>query len=203
MIRLTTKRLVIRDPLLADIEGWHCLMSDRKTMYYLPDIMTRTQEESLRNLETAVGEAKSLNRIKYFFTIENNKTSAFIGTVGYTVTQTTPVGKIVNAGYFMLPNYHGLGFMTEAFLEVIRFAFEDNGVYRIETGCISENRASERVMQKCGLVKEAARKECVWHDGRLKDRVEYRLLKDEWELQRQAAVIGRGDTTDDDAINRG
>jgi len=24
-------------------------------------------------------------------------------------------------------------------------------------------------------------KSCVWHEGKLKDRVEYRLLKDEWE----------------------
>jgi hypothetical protein len=70
--------------------------------------------------------------------------------------------------------------MTEALNEVIRFAFEDDGVYRISTGCITENRASERVMQKCGLIKEAEYKSYVWHDERIKDRVEYRLLKDEW-----------------------
>jgi ribosomal-protein-alanine N-acetyltransferase len=70
--------------------------------------------------------------------------------------------------------------MTEAFREVIRFAFEDDGVYRISTGCLSENRASERVMQKCGLIKEADYKSFVWHDGRMKDRVEYRMLRDEW-----------------------
>jgi|GEM_PF-73270 len=180
MIHLATNRLIIRDPLPADAEEWHRLLSDPKTMYYLPDIMTRSFEESRDNLECAINESKIPNRTKYFFAIESKATGALIGTIGYTVMQTTPAGKVVGVGYFILPEYHGQGIMTEALREVIRFAFEDGGVYRIETGCITENRASERVMQKCGLIKEAERKAYVWHDGRLKDRVEYRLLRDEW-----------------------
>ena len=180
MIRLTTNRIIIRDPLLTDIDAWHRLLCDPKTMYYLPDIMTRSLEESRNNLETAVAEAHNPNRTKYYFVIEDKKTGAFIGTAGYTVTRTVPAGKAVGVGYFILPEYHGQGIMTEALLEVIRFAFEDDGVYRIETGCLTENRASERIMQKCGFIKEAERKSYAWHDGRLKDRVEYRLLRDEW-----------------------
>jgi ribosomal-protein-alanine N-acetyltransferase len=98
------------------------------------------------------------------------------------VTKTTPIGKFVGAGYFILPEYHGQGFMTEALGEVIRFAFTEDGVFRISTGCLIENRASERVMQKCGFIKEAVYKSYTWHDGRIKDRVEYRLLKEEWLL---------------------
>ena len=180
MIRLKSKRLIIRDPLPTDIEDWHRLISDPKTMYYLPDILTCSLDESRNNLEAAINESLSLNRKKYFFTIEHIETGAFIGTVGYTVTHTTPLGKFVGAGYFILPEFHGQGYMTEALNEVIRFAFEDNDVYRVSTGCLAENRASERVMQKCGMVKESERKHFTWHDGQMKDRVEYRLLKDEW-----------------------
>ena len=180
MIQLQTKRLIIRDPLPKDINDWHRLLSDSKTMYYLPDIMTRSIDESRQNLNVAIDEAQNPNRTKYFFAIENGETGAFIGTVGYTVTKTTPLGKFAGAGYFILPEYHDQGYMTEALLEVIRFAFEKDGVYRINTGCLAENRASERVMQKCGLIKEAEYKSYTWHDERMKDRVEYRLLKDEW-----------------------
>ena len=180
MINLYTNRLIIRDPLPSDIDGWHRLLSDPKVMYYLPDIMTFSLAESRENLEIAISEAQKPNRTKYFFAIEDKETGAFIGTVGYTVTRTTPAGKAIGVGYFILPEYHRQGIMTEALLEVIRFAFDDGGAHRIETGCITENRASERVMQKCGLIKEAERKEYVWHDGRLKDRVEYRLTMDEW-----------------------
>jgi ribosomal-protein-alanine N-acetyltransferase len=180
MIQLTTGRLIIRDPLLSDIDDWHRLLSDHETMYYLRDIMTRTFDESRQNLEAAVADVQNPDRTKYYLAIENKDSGTFVGTVGYTVTQTTPVGKLVGAGYFILPEYHGQGYMTEAFREIIRFAFEDNGVYRISTGCLSENQASERVMIKCGLIKEAEYKSYTWHDGRMKDRVEYRLLRDEW-----------------------
>jgi len=179
MIRLITERLIIRDPLPTDITDWHRLISDSKTMYYLPGIITCSLEESQQNLDVAVNEASSSNRTKYFFAIEHKETGAVIGSVGYTVTGATPLGKIVGLGYFMLPEFHGKGIMPEAVREVIRFAFEENGVYRISTGCLAENVASERVMQKCGMFREAEFKCHTWHDGRMKDRVEYRLLRDE------------------------
>ena len=54
-------------------------------------------------------------------------------------------------------------------------------IYRVTTGCLAENKGSERVMQKNGLIKEAEHIDYEWHDGKLKTRVEYRLLKPEWE----------------------
>ena len=146
MIRLQTRRLIVRDPLYADIDGWHRLLSCPKTMYYLPDIMTYSLEDSYANLKTAIDESKNPNRTKYFFAIECNNTCAFMGIVGYTVTESTPLGKLVGAGYFILPEYHGQGYMTEALSEVIRFAFEDDNVYRISTGCLTENQASCAVL---------------------------------------------------------
>jgi len=159
-------------------------------MYYLQDIMTRSFEESRRNLEVAVSEASSAVRTKYFLAVEQKETGLFIGTAGYSVSKATPLGKIVDMGYFIQPEYHNRGYMTEAVNEIVRFAFQDDGVHRICTGCITENQPSERVMQKCGFVKEADRKSYTWHDGRMKDRVEYRLLKDEWMILRKAT---RGD----------
>ena len=35
-------------------------------------------------------------------------------------------------------------------------------------------------MQKCGLIKEAEKPDWTWHGGKLKTRVEYRLLRQEW-----------------------
>jgi len=35
-------------------------------------------------------------------------------------------------------------------------------------------------MQKNGFIKEGEFKECVFHDGKLKNRVQYRLMKNEW-----------------------
>ena len=64
---------------------------------------------------------------------------------------------------------------------MIEYAFENDNVYRISTGCLKENIGSEKVMKKCGMIKEAEFKEYQLHKNKLKDRVEYRLLKYEWE----------------------
>ena len=53
-------------------------------------------------------------------------------------------------------------------------------MYRVTTGCLAENIGSERVMQKNGMIKEAERPDYEWHDGKMKSRLEYRLLKNEW-----------------------
>lgn len=188
MVRLVTERLVIRDPRPDDLHDWHRLMSDARNMYYLQDIMTHSPEESRQNLDDAVADAERPGRTKYFLAIEHRETGVFIGTAGYTVQETTRQGKLAHVGYFILPEHHGHGYMTEALREVIRFAFEEDDVFRLHTGCLSENRASERVMQKCGFTKEAEFFAYIWHDGRMKDRVEYRLLRKEW----QAAQVTDG-----------
>ncbi|MBR5938411.1 MAG: GNAT family N-acetyltransferase [Clostridiales bacterium] len=46
------------------------------------------------------------------------------------------------------PKYWGNGYTSEAANRVLAFAFEENNVYRVTTGCLAENRGSERVMQK-------------------------------------------------------
>ena len=66
----------------------------------------------------------------------------------------------------------------------MEFAFLEDGVYRVTTGCLGENVGSERVMLKCGMIKEAEHVDWEWHDGRMKTRLEYRLLKNEWEAMR-------------------
>lgn len=183
MIRIETARLVIREPEITDLADWHRLMSDPKTMYYLRDIMTHSLEESKENLLAAISASQNPNRTHYFLAMELKETGVFMGSIGYTVTAISPVGKTVDAGYFILPEYHGKGYVTEALTELLRFAFEKNNVQRFKTGCLAENIPSERVMRKCGLVREGYLKAYEWHDGRYKDRVTYRLLKSEWETQ--------------------
>jgi ribosomal-protein-alanine N-acetyltransferase len=175
-----TERLVIRDHVLDDLTELHELLSDEKSMKYLPEIKTKNLNESRENLVNSVTEAGAKERKLFFFSIEKKMTKEYIGEIGYTVTQETPFGKIAGMGYFIKEKYWGKGYATEALKRVMEYAFEDGGVYRISTGCVKENKGSERVMIKCGMIKEAEYKEFQLHENTLKDRVEYRLLKHEW-----------------------
>lgn len=184
MIHLETERLILRDLLRGDLYSHHRLLSDETAMRYLSDIQTHSLDESERNLEQAIADQGNPDRTLYFLGMEEQATGQLVGEIGYTVTAVAPVGKLVHLGYFSFSRYWGKGYMTEALRETLRFAFEENGVYRVSTGCLKDNVGSERVMQKCGMVQEADRVDSEWWEGTLHTRVEYRLLREEWQRSR-------------------
>ena len=179
-IELETKRLILRDHVIEDLETHHELFSDTQTMYYLQDLMTHSMEESHKNLMLAMNEVYNSERTMYFLRMEEKETKEHIGEVGYTVKSFTPVGKIVHLGYFIRKKYWNQGYTTEAVKEMLRYAFVENEVVVVQTGCISDNVSSWYVMEKCGMVREAEHKCNEWHENLLKDRFEYRMLKEEW-----------------------
>ncbi|MDL2274054.1 GNAT family N-acetyltransferase [Oscillospiraceae bacterium OttesenSCG-928-G22] len=180
MIELLTPRLRIRDHVESDLETHHELLSDERAMRYIRDIACETLDESHENLSAAIRDIANPDRKFYFLRIEDRETGAHIGEIGYTITDRNPAGAIAEVGYFLRPEHWGRGYATEAFRELIRFAFAEGGVYRICCGCSAKNRASEAVMQKCGLILEGVLKDHHWHDGGLCDRLLYRVLKSEW-----------------------
>lgn len=54
-------------------------------------------------------------------------------------------------GYGVLPEYRGLGYATEAVDALARWALCQSGVCRVEAETESGNRASQRVLEKCGF----------------------------------------------------
>lgn len=180
-MRLETKRLILRDYEECDIEAYFKLKSDSKTMYYLQDIQLYTKEEAEEDFANVLQDMKSDDRKFYFLHIELKDSHEQVGSVGYTVTENTPVGKLVHAGYFIYPKFWNHGYVTEAFKKILDFAFLENDVYRVTTGCLAENVGSEKVMKKCGMIKEAEHIDWEWHGGRMKTRVEYRMLRNEYQ----------------------
>jgi ribosomal-protein-alanine N-acetyltransferase len=181
MIRIETDRLIIRDHIHDDLESLHNLISNDEVMYYLPEIKIKSIEESKVNLDEAISESKKENkRIKYYFVILDKKHN-FIGEIGYTVQNCNFENeKIVHLGYFIHKEYWGKGITTEAVKAIIEYAFSEGNVHKIETGCLKDNVASEKIMLKCGFTREALKKDHVFHDGKWRDRVEYGLLKNEY-----------------------
>lgn len=180
MIKIITDRLLIRDHVEEDIEGMHELLSNESAMFYLPDIKTKNLEESYNNLKVAMDEANSSNRSKFFFAIIEQRTKDYIGEIGFTKIIESKYGSVLELGYFIKESYWGKGIVTEASKAVIDYAFRNVNAIKIEAGCIAENKGSEMVMKKNGMIKEAEFKKHVLLGSELYDRVEYRLLKEEW-----------------------
>lgn len=182
-IFLETERLILRDYKPADFDVYYRLKSDEQTMYYLKDIQLHSLEEARSDFESVLKDQRSLSRQFYFLHMELKDTHQQVGSIGYTVTADTPEGKLVHLGYFTWPHCWGKGYTSEALKKVMEYAFTQNNVYRITTGCLADNIGSERVMQKCGMIQEAEHVDYEYHDGRLKTRLEYRLLKGEWKTK--------------------
>ena len=180
MIKIKTERLLIRDHIEEDLVAMHELLSNEKTMFYLPGIMKRRIEDSEESLQVSISEAKSINRSKYFFAILDRKTNGYIGEIGFTKKQESASGNVMDLGYFIKEEYWGKGIVTEASKAVINYAFNNLNTIKIVAGCVVDNKGSERVMQKLGMIKEAEFKNHVLLDNRFYDRVEYRFLKEEW-----------------------
>ncbi len=186
MIYLETDRLILRDYTSDDLDAYYRLKTDDQTMYYMQDIRLDSMDQARQELADVIADMSQKNRKFYFLHMELKESHEQVGSIGYTVVGDTPVGKIVHMGYFTYPKFWGNGYTSEALSKVLEYAFTQDNVYRVTTGCLAENKGSERVMQKNGMIKEAEHKDFEWHDGKMKDRLEYRLLKHEWEKTNKA-----------------
>lgn len=72
---------------------------------------------------------------------------------------------------------------TEAAKACVDYAFKELDAWKITTGCVKENLASERIMIKLGLRKEGELRNHQSVDGEWKDRVVYGLLKSEYQME--------------------
>ena len=70
---------------------------------------------------------------------------------------------------------------------LLRLAFEELGVRRVEADCFAENLASRRVMEKIGMRHEGTfREESLHRSGRWLDGMSYALLASEFDSQQTA-----------------
>ena len=80
-------------------------------------------------------------------------------------------------GYFIGEPYWNKGIVTTAVKLITEYGFQHLGIIRIQTGVFEYNTASQRVLEKCGFVKEGVFRKSVIKRGKLWDEVRYAKLK--------------------------
>ncbi len=91
-------------------------------------------------------------------------------------------------GYIFGPAYGGHGYATEAVTAMVAHAFDRLGVRRITTGCIADNLASVRILEKVGMRREQHGVGDSWHAelGWL-DGYTYAVLAETWRSEKIVA----------------
>ena len=80
------------------------------------------------------------------------------------------------AGFAVARNRWNQGICTRALEQVVRFAFEELGLYKVAGDSDSDNPASGRVMEKVRFTREGVLKEHVYKNGRYVDRIQYGII---------------------------
>lgn len=179
MLKIEGERVYLRDHQTHDLEIFHSWLSDREIMKYLP-WRTSTVEESFLQLADCLRENVKEDRTKYFFAVILRGSEQIIGEAGFTVGAKELRGGIASMGYFFLKPYWGNGYATEVAQMMIEYCFTTLKLHKVTAGCDAENTASEMVMNKCGMKREAYREQQYYLDGHWRDRLEYGILYQDW-----------------------
>jgi RimJ/RimL family protein N-acetyltransferase len=172
---LTTERLVLRPCVAADAESIQRLVSDIEIARNTLSIPHPYPEGGAAEW-IATHEKHYANSIAIVFVIVTRDTNEIAGVVGL-VRKEHNRGEI---GYWLGVPYWGRGYATEAAREVIRYAFEEVGLNRIEAAHFSRNAASGRVMQKAGMRHEGTHREAILKWNEYLDTEMYAILRREW-----------------------
>jgi RimJ/RimL family protein N-acetyltransferase len=82
-----------------------------------------------------------------------------------------------NLGYWVRTSATGRGVCTAAFALLRKFAFEETKLFRLEILVDVDNRASQRVAEKSGAVREGILRKRLLSGGVHHDAVVYSILK--------------------------
>lgn len=108
------------------------------------------------------------------FAIAFNK--KLVGSIGI-FPQADIYEKNAETGYWLDENYWGQGIMPKAIHQIVEYGFKTFDVTRIFARPFSNNKASQRVLQKAGFTHEATIKEGVYKNGKYLDSMIYSIRK--------------------------
>ncbi len=129
----------------------------------------------------------------YGFGIFIRKGSTFVGEVSLGSVQRGPF-QSANVGYWIGAQHAGQGYMPEAVAVILRFAFDELRLHRVEAAIVPRNGPSRRVADKLGLREEGTATRFLQIRGVWEDHVRYAITAEEWAARRdalEAAVLAR------------
>jgi ribosomal-protein-alanine N-acetyltransferase len=143
---LQTARLLLRPLDAGDEQSFIALYSDPLVCQFAPHFPL-TEQQAKENLHRILAQ-RTASGFPTFFVIVEPLSRNFVGTCNFRWNATTQEQEVV---YHLCPDFWGRGYATEAVQALLAYGFTALGLPRIAGRCVAENRASRRVMEKCGM----------------------------------------------------
>ncbi|HMA33885.1 MAG TPA: GNAT family N-acetyltransferase [Chloroflexia bacterium] len=149
MHEIETARLRLRLFRPDDLDALAPIYADPDVMRYMRSGQPATREQTMRTLDRLIGMWDAQG--KGLWAVEHKADRVLIGQCGLFHLDNTPE---VEVAYLLAQPYWGAGLASEAARACLRYGFEEWGLPRIVAVARPENRASQQVMRKIGMLYE-------------------------------------------------
>lgn len=180
---LQAGRIFLRPFCEADLEAVHAYASVLENIIYMP-WGPNTPEDTRAFLAACMAADRAEPKKEYNFAIVLADSDRLIGGCSLSLDEACRQGEL---GWTLHRDFWRQGYIPEAGRSLLRFGFEELGLHRIYARCRADNYGSYRVMEKCGMRREAhfiqnhtGREPGVWYDEFV-----YALLGEEWSNRRK------------------
>ncbi len=177
-VRIETERLTLRPPIHGDFRAWTALRRDSESFLkqweptWAQDHLTRkafTNRVYWAQRSIANGTAVPLFLLR-------RSDDMLLGAITLDNIRRGPA-QAGTTGYWIGAPFARQGYMKEAIKAVVHHAFTVLDISRMEAGCLPENDASRRLLEKCGYKYEGVAQSYLQINGRWRNHVLYANLR--------------------------
>ena len=148
MLEAQTDRLLLRQWLAADREGFAAMSADPEVMRYYPHVLSREAADRTVDLWSAELATRGWSN----WAVALRDTGEFVGAVGITVPRRElPFMPCVEIGWRLARAHWKKGYATEAARAALRLAFEELALAEIVSFTALVNTPSRAVMERLGM----------------------------------------------------
>lgn len=175
---ITTEKLTLRPPALADFEAWARLRRESRAFLSPWEPSWSRDHLSSRAFRNRVAWAERAIRQHdawplFLFRAEDE---AIVGGLTLSNVRREPA-QAATLGYWVGAAHARKGYMTEALSALRDFAFSELGISRLEAACLPDNVASRRLLERVEFKYEGVAQAYLQIAGRWRNHVLYAALR--------------------------
>ncbi len=186
---IKTKRLILRPLKISDwkdvIEGANDLeVSKNLSVVSYP----YKKEDALKWIKVTIKNWNKKEKDDYTFAIELKKEKKVIGATG--IHEISKRNGIAQTGSWINKNYWRKGYILEAKVAILDFAFNKLKLRKIESGAFAQNIASSCMSKSLGFKFEGKQRKQIicLATKKVHDILKYGILKEEWKKSRLGVI---------------
>lgn len=179
---IETPRLLLRNWQEDDRAFFHEINSDPEVMEFFPALRGREKSDTLMDRVVAMINEDSFG----FYALQDKNSGDVVGFTGLMRTDLEPFMPkgVLEIGWRLAQRYWGKGYVTEAALASLAYAFNQRGQDEVVSFAVHNNHRSTSVMQRIGMVNDPKRDfdhpKVPDSHPQLKRHVLYTISKQQW-----------------------